>query len=365
MKKNKIDETAVTAADAESVAEEKESKQPKQSLMQKVSGFLDTAKGGVNVATNIYSTWIKPVYDNRAQISRRLNAVSTAISIIFFLLYVPFLMFGKLYKDLEVGWDVALYVCIGVYVATIIALFVVTLVAGKSSSTVMAKKHKKTRKIILFALRVASLAIGITALVISAANGSKDATGAVFDTIAIVFAVMSIIFSSSPLIFGGAAGFFKWLISPAKVKFRFSVVALEWYQSLTSEAVLNKSRKRLIRKYGESVGQIVDGYLLPQLGKRYIKSIDRVALLKVLETIPQEKHNLTEWTIKQIFEYAEECGYVMVNPCKEMELEGDIQLEENQKKPEESKRRRIPFFNRKQRKKDGQEEEQDDGQDDE
>ena len=214
----------------------------------------------------------------------------------------------------------------------------------------MAKKHKKTRKIILFILRVVSLAIGITALVISAANGSKDATGAVLDTIAIIFAVMSIIFSSFPLIFGGAAGFIKWLISPAKVKFRFSVVALEWYQSLTSENVLNKSYKKLIKKYGESVGQIIDGYLLPQLGKRYIKSIDRTALLKLLETIPQEKHNLAEWTIKRIFEYAEECGYVMVNPCKEMELEGDIELEEKQKKTEETKRKRSPFFSRKSKK---------------
>lgn len=357
MKKNEIDETAVTAAETDGVAEEKDAKQPKQSLMQKVSGFLDSARGGVNVATNIYSTWIKPVYDNRAQISRRLNAVSTAISLIFFILYIPFLLFSKLYKDLAVGWDIALYVCIGVYVATIIALFAITLAEGKSSSTAMAKKHKKTRKIIMFIVRIASLAIGITALVISAANGSKDTTGAVLDTVAIIFAVMSIIFSSFPLIFGGAAGFFKWLISPAKVKFRFSVVSLEWYQSLSGESVINKSLKKLIKKYGESVGQIIDSYLLPQLGKKYIKSIDRAALLKVLDTIPQEKHNLAEWTIKQIFEYAEECGYVINNPCKEMELEGDIQLEEKQKKTEE-KRKRPSIFNRKQKKKDEAQEEQ-------
>lgn len=356
MKSNKTDETAVTTADSVNNAapNEKEAK-PKQSLMQKVSGFLDSARGGVDVATSIYSNWIKPVYDNRAQISRRLNAVSTAISIIFFLLYVPFLLFGKLYKNLPLAWDIALYVCIGVYVATIAALFVVTLLAGKSTSTAIAKKRKRTRKIILFALRVASLAIGITALVISAANGSKDETGAVLDTIAIIFAVMSIIFASLPLIFGGAAGFFKWLISPAKVKFKFSVVALEWYQTLTSEAVINKSLKKLIRKYGESVGQIIDGYLLPQLGKKYIKSIDRAALLRVLEAIPQEKHNLAEWTIKRIFEYAEECGYVMNNPCKEMELEGDIQLEEKQKKDGETKKKRPSIFNRKKRKEDEEE----------
>ena len=353
MKSNKNDETAVTSVDSVNNAEKE---RPRQSLMQKVSGFLDSARGGVDVATNIYTTWIKPVYDNRAQISRRLNAVSTAISIIFFLLYVPFLLFGKLYKTLPLAWDIAFYVCIGVYLATIAALFAVTLLSGRSTSTAIAKRRKRSRKIILFALRLASLAIGITALVISAASGSKDRTGAVLDTIAIVFAVMSIIFASLPIIFGGAAGFFKWLISPAKVKFRFSVVALEWYQTLTSEAVLNKSQKRLIKKYGESVGQIIDEYLLPQLGKKYVKAIDRAALLKVLDVIPQEKHNLAEWTIKRIFEYAEECGYVMNNPCKEMELEGDIQLEEKQKKAE-TKKKRPSIFSRKKRKDEGGEEE--------
>ena len=116
------------------------------------------------------------------------------------------------------------------------------------------------------------------------------------------------------------------------------------------------ARKKLIRKYGESVGQIIDGYLLPQLGKKYIKSIDRPVLLKVLDSIPQEKHNLAEWTVKQIFEYAEECGYVIVNPCKEMELEGDIQLEEKQKKTEE-KRKRPSIFKRKGKKSNDEESE--------
>ena len=188
------------------VAEVKDDKQqPKQSLFKTLSGVMNV----IPTVQDAYTTWIKPIYDNRAQISRRLSAVSTAISIIFFLLYIPFLLLGKLYKDLALGLDIAIYVCIGVYIATIIALFIVTLASGRSTSTAMAKRQKKTRKIVLFIVRIASLAIAITALIISSAGGTKDAAGATLDTIAIIFAVMSIIFSAFPIIFGGMAGFFR------------------------------------------------------------------------------------------------------------------------------------------------------------
>ncbi|MDE6373336.1 MAG: hypothetical protein K2L72_02460, partial [Clostridia bacterium] len=174
MKKNEIEEVAITTIVDSVVDDDKDNKQSKQSFTKRFSGFLDTAKGGIDTINEFYTSWIKPVYDNRAQISRRLSSVSTAISIIFFMLYVPFLLISKLSKDLDLGIDIALYVCIGVYVATIIALLIVTVSSGKSTSTAMAKRHKKTRKIVLFIVRIASLAIGISALVISAATGSKD-----------------------------------------------------------------------------------------------------------------------------------------------------------------------------------------------
>lgn len=331
-----VDETAVT----ETTAPEEENKQSRQSFMKRFSGFLDTAKGGMDTINEFYTSWIKPIYDNRAQISRRLNAVSTAISIIFFILYVPFLLFGKLYKDLTLGWDIAMYVCIGVYLATLFALFIVTLASGKSTTTTMANRHKKTRKIVLFIVRIASLAIAITALVISAVNGTKDAKGATLDTISIVFAVMSIIFSALPLVFGGLAGFLRWLISPAKVKYKFSMVLLEWYQGLTSEKQINKVIKKATKKYGERIGHLIDDYFIPQLGKKKITAIDRPALAKVLESVPAEDLNLSQWTVKEVFEYAEECGYITINPCTDMGLEGDIELEGKQKKtpPAEEKR---------------------------
>lgn len=359
MRRQETDETAVTVAsdgadgEVKEAVAEKDSRQTRQSLFKTISGVINF----IPTVQDAYTSWIKPIYDNRAQISRRLNAVSTAISIIFFLLYVPFLLFGKLYKDLSLGLDVAVYVCIGVYIITIMALLIVTVISGTSSSTAIAKKHKKTRKIILFIVRLASLAVAITALIISATRGTKSQIGAALDTVAIVFAVMSIIFTGLPLVFGGMAGFFRWLISPAKVKFRFSFVAVEWYQSLTSEQQLNKAIRKAARKYGERIGALLDNYFLPACGKKYMYAVDRAALFKLLDSVPADERNIAEWMTKEIFEYAEECGYIKINPCKEMELEGDIDLEGKNKKPNEEKRRRPSIFGRKQRKKEQKEEE--------
>lgn len=359
MRRKETDETAITAVTEvnddkpEEVTVEKSDKQTRQTLFKTISGVINF----IPTVQDAYTSWVKPIYDNRAQISRRLNALSTAISIIFFMLYIPFLLMGKLYKDLSLGLDVAVYVCIGVYIATLLALLIVTMVSGKSTSTTMAKKHKKTRKIVLLVVRLASLAIAITALVISASRGTKSTIGATLDTVAIVFAVMSIIFTGLPLIFGGMAGFLRWLISPPKVKYRFSFVAIEWYQSLTSEQQLNKAIKRAARKYGERMGALLDNCFLPAIGKKYMYAVDRDALLKLLDSVPSEERNIAEWMIKEIFDYAEECGYIRINPCKEMELEGDIQLEEKQKKATEEKRKRPSIFNRKSKKKKEQEEE--------
>lgn len=347
MKKNQTDETAVTTVaetvevEVKETVDEKNSKQQsKQSLFKTISGVINF----IPTVQDAYASWVKPIYDNRAQISRRLSAVSTVISLVFFLLYIPFLLLGKLYKEVSLGLDIAIYVCIGVYVVTIVVLFAVTAAGGASTSTAIAKKRKKARKIVLVVVRFASLAIAITALIISAASGTKNSVGATLDTIAIIFSVMSIIFTSLPLIFGGMAGFIHWLISPAKMKYRFSFVANEWYLSLTSEKQLNKTIKKAAKKYGEKIGAILDTYLLPAFGKKYLYAIDRSALLKVLESVSEESKNITEWIIKEIFEYAEECGYVRVNPCKDMDLEGDIGLEDKPKKADKEtkpKRRKL------------------------
>lgn len=336
MKNKATEESAVALApvrdDSQAQDEGGEKKQPKQSLIKTITGAVDTAKSMSNFATEVYNDWIKPIRDNWSQIKRRMSVITTVISIIFFVLYVPFLLFGKLSKDLSLGWDVALYVCIGVYVVTVIALLIVTLASGQSTSVAMEKKRKKISKIILFIVRLASLAIGITALIISATSGSSDKQGAIIDTIAIIFAVMSIIFTAFPLIFGGIGGFVKWLISPAKMKFRFSFVVLEWYQAFTNDQLLDKNVKKLAKRYGERIGVCIDKYFLPAYGKKYIKSVDDHAIAKLLEGVPAEDLNMCEWITKRVFDFAEECGYVDVNPCDKLELYGDITKESKAKK---------------------------------
>ena len=220
-----VEETAVAIVSSVTESEETtgsgetlevvEKKQSKQSPIKMIDGWVNTAKNISGQVSEIYNDWVKPIRDNWTQIKRRLSLVTTIISIIFFILYVPFLLFSKISKDLSLGWDVALYVCIGVYIATVLSLLIVTLASGNSTSTAMEKRRKQVSKIILLVLRLASLAMGITALIISAMEGSADHQSAVVDTIAIIFAVMSIIFTSFPLVFGGIGGFVKWLISPA------------------------------------------------------------------------------------------------------------------------------------------------------
>ncbi len=349
MKKKVSDETAVTLATDALQAEEEETaekKEPRQSLIKRVDGWVNTAKNIGDTVGEIYTDWIKPVRDNWPQIKRRLSVVSTLISIIFFILYVPFLLFSKLSKDLSLGWDVALYVCIGVYIITVVALLIVTLASGNSTSTAMEKKRKKISKIILFVVRLASLAMGITALIISAMEGTADTHSAVIDTIAIIFAVMSIIFTAFPLIFGGIGGFIKWLISPAKMKFKFSFVVLEWYQSFTSEQVLDKNMKKLARKYGERVGVCIDKYFLPALGKKYIKAVDENAITYMLENVEEEDINICEWITKRVFDFAEECGYIDANPCDSLALDGDIAKESKAKKQAQNSEKKPSVMNK-------------------
>lgn len=351
MKKKKAEDSydsveVVPAVEEEELSEKKQ----KQSFIKKISGVMETATNVGNIATEIYNEWIKPIRENWQQIKRRLSLISTIISIVFFLLYVPFLLVNKIGKDLALGYDVALYVCISIYLVTLAALLIVTLASGKSNTVAMEKRRKMISRIILMVVRLASLAMGITALIISAMESTVEQASAVGDTVAIIFAVMSIIFSAFPLLFGSIGGFVKWLISPAKIKFRFSFVALEWLQTFTEEQQIERNMKRAARRYGERAGWCLDTYFLPALGDKYIKSIDANAITKMLQTVPEEDKNMCEWMTKRIFEHAEDCKYVENNPCEKLALEGDI-LMENKAKNSQSQDAGKGFFSLFRRKK--------------
>ena len=192
--------------------------------------------------------------------------------------------------------------------------------------------ENNTLKILRYVTRVVSLIMGITAVVISAVSGADDSMSIALNTIATIVSIVFVIFSALPLIFGGFGGLARWLLSPTKIKRRFSFVVLEWYQLLISDNGNIKSVKKVSKEYVEDIGRIVDGNLLPSLGRKYIQTITVSNIYSALELVPEEDKAVTEGVIKNVFSYAEECGYVNVNPCKDMNLVGSIEVEEKPKK---------------------------------
>lgn len=336
-KKKTKDEAAVTAVvnvrtEENALAEKNERddnaeerrelrQQPKKKgLINQIGDAVGVAKGIKSSVDEIYGTWIKPIMDNRVQIRRRWNGLVTAVSVIFFLLYVPILLFSKISKGLSLGWDIALYACIGVYVVAVIVMVIITVASGKSTSTQASKRWRKASGIILFVVRIASLALSITAIAVSG-----KAESSALDIILMVLAIVSIVFTSLSLIFGGFVGFFKWLISPAKIRRTFSFVALEWQNALDDGLrEQSKALKKSYNKHREKVAACLDGYLLPTVGKAYIDTVKGEKLMRVLDGVPVGDRNLTEWILKDIFAYASGCGYVPENPCDGLELGGDI-----------------------------------------
>ncbi len=317
--KRKKEEEAITEVLSEDEEVEERTLTPKPKKKTSISEFITTAKSGIDTVQEFYGDWIKPIHDNWPQIKRRCNLISTVVSIIFFLLYVPFVLFGKISDGLSLGWDIALYVCIGVYAITIITMVTVTVLTNRSNTVEVAKKRKRAAKIILTVVRLASIAVGITAVVLAGNDG-----GSAFDIVALILAIVSIIFSALPLIFGGALGFFKWLISPAVIKRRFSFVLLEWYELVNSAE--NKDErfkiiKKALKKHTDDVGRIIDGTLIPSLGNIYIRSIDGKDIVSLISTLYDYDGYLSALIIKNTFDYALGCGYVSVNPCDEPEVE--------------------------------------------
>lgn len=343
VKKSKVpsfDELAISSAEAalpedtaEPVAEvkktpsqdkaEKTEKEKKEGLLKKLPVFIDTFHDVKERASDIYDTWIKPVHDNWEQIKRRCNALVTIISAVFFIAYVPMLLFGKMVNGLSIGWDVALYTCIGVYVCALIAFIAITAASGATNKSVANKRLKRASKIILFFVRIASTVMSIMAITISGLGESGALNVAV-----LVFAIVSLVFSAISLVFGGVAGFLKWLISPAKIRRRFSFVAFEWRQAVDDGLRgYDKRLQKSVKKYREKIDFCLDTYLLPQFGKKYIDVIDSVSVVYILGRIPAEDKNTAEWVVSDLFSYAYGCGYVPANICDGLELSKEVVVE--------------------------------------
>lgn len=276
--------------------------------------------------------FLKNIYSNRAVISRRMNILSLALSAILTAVYAAYAVFTALYKKLSLQFSLVLYIMLGVYAALLIAL-VIIMVCSRNSDTKQMRRTKKALKIFKFLVRVSSISVSIVAIVFSGTGGALSASNLAVDVIIIIFSVIMLVVQIIPLIFGGIAKLVRWLLSPVKIKYRFSYVLLEWYDLAVSGSEIKGSKAKISNRYFEDIGTVIDNYLLPSLGKKYITSIKPAAILSVVDRAEEGVKPILEGVLKNVFAYATECGYVTFDPCKDLNFTGSVEEEEKKPKP--------------------------------
>lgn len=272
-----------------------------------------------------FISYCKKLYGNRAVIGRRLNVISMIGGIIFTLLYVAYVLYSGLAGKLSVNFTIVSIVLVALYAAVVIGCIVVA-ACSENVKTKNIKRFNLLLKILRYAAKLLSIAISVASLVLSIMAGSTGAAALAVDTLMIIVAVIFTVFQTILLFCGGVGGVIKWLISPVKRKVRFSAVALEWYGLAADDEKKNKKNKALnvSKKYIDDVGAVLDGWILPALGKKLIANISAEDLTASLEGINGGLLSVGEGTLKSVFEYACECGYITENPCDKLNFTGDI-----------------------------------------
>lgn len=270
-------------------------------------------------------TFIKNAYANRAVIARRINVLTLCVSMVYTLLYVSYALYKALSNTITFAQEMFVYVSIGIYAAVLIVLTIITLLSSRTTTKNL-KRFSLSLRIIRFIIKLLSIIMAISAIVISTNNGGSSSQIALDITI-IVFSIISTIVLSLPMFFGGIGRFVRWLLSPVKAKHHFSAVAMEWYQfALTGKPTKGAATKVAKKHYG-AIEALIDGTLVPALGKKYINTIKSQNLLALVENCPEEDRPVLEGVLKSIFAYATECGYVVFNPCRDLNFEGTVEEE--------------------------------------
>ncbi len=325
MKEDKNAKSQLAAADASpETGEEREVREVRHTISSEETFTL---------AKDIYDLRcvIKKIYSNRAQIARRLNILSLGFSLAFTAAYVALILYLGITNNLSQGWQVAVYTILGVYAALVVAMGVCAAVFSRGT-TKSYKRNGKILKIFRYAVRVASLVMSIVAVAVAFSDGAADSLNLALRTVALIVSIISIILALIPLIFGGLGGVARWLLSPTKVNKRFSAVVLEWYGFASAPASAFASTNRIEKSKLDDIGRCVDAYILPALGKRKLASIGTNQIFAAIEIAPQADRSIVEGILKNIFDYAVECKYVAENPCKDLKLEGTIEVREKPKK---------------------------------
>ncbi len=302
-----------------------------------------TAEETFTLAKDIFDIrcFLKNVYSNRAVIARRLNILTLTVSTLFMLLYSAYVLFTGLTKKLGLEFRIVLYVMLAAYVVLFIVLITIS-VLGSRAGTKGVIKVKRTITVVKILVRLLSVAISITAIVLSRTGAETAADNVAVDILIIILSVVTIIVQLVPLLFGGTGKLVRWLLSPVRIKYRFSKVILEWYELAVSGNAKSGAVKKVSSKYFENIGTQIDTYLIPALGKKYINSIKPAALLSVVDRATEEDKPVLEGILKNVFSYAAECGYVTFDPCKDLNFEGSV--EEEEKPPKQTLKGRLLNF---------------------
>lgn len=286
-----------------------------------------TAEETFTLAKDVFDLrcFIKNIYANRAVIARRLNILTLSVSAVFTALYAAYVLFSALTQKLQVAASVVLYVFLGVYAA----LLAVLLIVGFCSNRAKAKNVigvKRTLAVFKILVRLTSIAISVAAIVFSN-FGSETAGGIAIKIVIIALSIIMLIIQTIPLLFGGFGKMVRWLLSPVRIKYRFSAVVLEWYE-LAVSGNAKGAVKKVSSRYFDDIGALIDNYLIPALGKKYINSIKPASLLNLVDKAEESDKPVLEGVLKNVFAYAAECGYVTFDPCKDLKFEGSVEEEE-------------------------------------
>lgn len=274
---------------------------------------------------------VKNIYNNRAVIARRVNILTMTVSLVYTLLYVAYIIFTGLFNKLSLSADIVLYCLLGAYGVLFLAFFIV-MMCGIKAKAKNISRYKRLMTYSRLTIRISSIAITIAALVFAMIGGKYAAQHVAIDIVLIVLSIISLIVQSIPLMFGGFGKLARWLLSPVKVKYRFSTVALEWYEQTLTAGSDKLSVKKVSKKYYDFIGVSLDTFIIPALGKKYVSSIKPGHILSVVNGAQEEDRQLVEGILKNIFTYATECGYVTFDPCRDLNLEGSIEEEKAPKK---------------------------------
>lgn len=285
-----------------------------------------TAEETFTLAKDVFDmrTFIKNVYSNRAVIARRINVITFIISAIFTVLYVTLVIFTSLRGKLSLGTEVVLYCLAGAYavIASIVAIFAFV---GFRTSAKNIRKLNSTLKIFRFFVRLISIAISIAAIALCATDAAPAHVA--MDITMVIFSIVTIFVQALPLFFGGIIRFVRWLLSPVKLKVRVSTVVLEWYNLAASDKPLKGSNRKVAKKHIETIGAIIDSTIIPGIGKKKIISIKPVQLLELVENSEEALRPVLEGVLKSVFAYAAECGYIVFDPCRDLNFEGTVEEE--------------------------------------